>query len=309
MVSDSSNIFTLAMSGELSQFKKKYLPEDIDRLDSGSSLLHTAISGRKFDIALFLISQGINVDLRDSEGQTALHYISLYPDIPVTKALLEHGGNINIKDNYGNNAFARALFNSKGKYYDMVELFMHYHPDVTSKNRANRSPLDLAHIINDPKLINLLEAIPHAQEIDSPASTGEIMTDNMIIDLSGNTSEITKWIWDHLVPVSGQADTVQGELLRAVEKLRWEAQNNGNGNWDDRFEMFTDYLETTLCDNPACGTETKAIICADLNRLRGSEYYPYIEDDLYDRLTEQIVAFCRCHPQPIPHEKDPRQYR
>jgi hypothetical protein len=37
-------------------------------------------------------------------------------------------------------------------------------------------------------------------------------------------------IWKTKVPPSGQADTIEGELLRAVEKLRWEAQGNGNIN-------------------------------------------------------------------------------
>jgi hypothetical protein len=38
-------------------------------------------------------------------------------------------------------------------------------------------------------------------------------------------------IWKNFVPPSGQAATVQGELLRAIEKLRDEAMRNGNGNW------------------------------------------------------------------------------
>nr|WP_176573403.1 hypothetical protein [Nonomuraea pusilla] len=40
-------------------------------------------------------------------------------------------------------------------------------------------------------------------------------------------AEETRRIWKTYVPLRGQADTVQGELLRAVEKLRDEAQSNG----------------------------------------------------------------------------------
>ena len=42
-----------------------------------------------------------------------------------------------------------------------------------------------------------------------------------------------KELWAKYVPQEGQADTQQGELLRAVEKLRHETMNNGNINWDD----------------------------------------------------------------------------
>lgn len=49
--------------------------------------------------------------------------------------------------------------------------------------------------------------------------------------------EEAKAIWHMFVPKSGQADRVQGELLRAVEKLRDEATRNGNINWDRGFEF------------------------------------------------------------------------
>jgi hypothetical protein len=41
-------------------------------------------------------------------------------------------------------------------------------------------------------------------------------------------SEIGKYIWKTYVPKSGQAETIQGELSRACEKLADEAQRNGN---------------------------------------------------------------------------------
>jgi hypothetical protein len=43
--------------------------------------------------------------------------------------------------------------------------------------------------------------------------------------------EEAKKIWQTYVPKSGQSASVQGELLRAVEKLRDEAIRNGNVNW------------------------------------------------------------------------------
>ncbi|MFD3274338.1 hypothetical protein ACE3MS_30040 [Paenibacillus dendritiformis] len=44
-----------------------------------------------------------------------------------------------------------------------------------------------------------------------------------------------KYLWQTYVPKQGQAETVQGELIRAIEKLRGEAQRNGNINWDKGF--------------------------------------------------------------------------
>ena len=147
------------------------------------------------------------------------------------------------------------------------------------------------------------------------------MEDRSIIDLTGSNFDVAKWIWKNLVPKSGQADSIQGEILRSIEKLRYEAQNNGNINWDDRFEMFIDFLEKTLASEESFSAETRASIVADLERLRTfifpdelendmqASKLPYVDDDLYDRLTDHLVAFCRQHPQVIPRPHDPRQYR
>ena len=53
--------------------------------------------------------------------------------------------------------------------------------------------------------------------------------------------ETCKKIWHDYVPKSGQSNCVQGELLRQLEALRGEAQDNGNINWDDDFEFFCAY--------------------------------------------------------------------
>ena len=50
-----------------------------------------------------------------------------------------------------------AVFNCKGKYYDIVELFMKYNPDIHTKNNAGRSPLDFAIQVGNEKLIKMLK--------------------------------------------------------------------------------------------------------------------------------------------------------
>lgn len=142
------------------------------------------------------------------------------------------------------------------------------------------------------------------------------------INLTGSSNDVARWMWRTLVPKSGQAPFVQAEILRAIEKLRWEAQNNGNINWDDRFEMLADYIEEKLASQLCFDVAAQASIRDDLNRLRGftpvnaikdvsdlAANGPYVGDDLYDRLTERLIVYCRHHPQLIPHVANPEQYR
>lgn len=130
--------------------------------------------------------------------------------------------------------------------------------------------------------------------------------------------EDAKQLWKTFVPKSGQASTVQGELIRAVEKLRWEAQNNGNGNWDDEagsvdqgFIRFCDFLEKTLAITPSFDVAALQEIRADVARLRDFEhpYLAYLEDHLFDRLSDRIVEFRRYLGKLATHAPDPDQYR
>ncbi len=142
------------------------------------------------------------------------------------------------------------------------------------------------------------------------------------VNLEGDDFAVESWIWRNLVPKQGRAETLQGELLRAVERLRWEAQSNGNINWDEGFLRFLDFLKMHLAAEPGFAYERKRSVQTDLERLRaftgiqedGDEdevlaSLPYMDDDLYDRLADAVVAFSRLHPVLIPHAHDPAQFR
>ncbi len=53
-------------------------------------------------------------------------------------------------------------------------------------------------------------------------------------------------LWQTLVTDSGQAPTVQGELIRAVGRMRDEAERNGNANWDEGYELFDELSDYTV---------------------------------------------------------------
>src|SRR5262245_7516828 len=114
-------------------------------------------------------------------------------------------------------------------------------------------------------------------------------------------------LWAQLVPKSGQASTVQGELIRCIGKAADEAYRNGNINWERGYERLIRFLATTLDDAQTFTAEERkkireaasAIIAGfespDLSG-RGSPYY---------LLTEMAVRWCTAHPEPVPHQADP----
>ncbi len=119
--------------------------------------------------------------------------------------------------------------------------------------------------------------------------------------------EEAKSIWQTYVPKRGQAETVQGELLRSVEKLRDESTRNGNMNWDSGFEILLKYAETRLTDPAVYPPEVIASTRAAFSRLQDYEH-PYLEDDLYDQLGDRVVEYFR-HYGSLPHANNPNLHR
>lgn len=78
--------------------------EDINELDeNGMGLLHWASDRGNDSILEMILSQrGININLKDSENQTALHYCSHNGWKNCIELLLKYGPNKNIQDNDGN---------------------------------------------------------------------------------------------------------------------------------------------------------------------------------------------------------------
>ncbi len=104
-----------------------------------------------------------------------------------------------------------------------------------------------------------------------------------------------KHIWKNYVPQSGQANTIQGELLRSVEKLRDEAQRNGNINFNENcHEILIQFLRVHLLDESIFNDAKLKQIVIDLERLTEKDN-PYLNDDLYDRLAYRVVDWVRAY--------------
>ncbi|SES12942.1 hypothetical protein [Lachnobacterium bovis] len=138
------------------------------------------------------------------------------------------------------------------------------------------------------------------------------------------------YIMINLVPPSGQADNLQGELLREIEKIRYEAQTNGNYNWDECFTFFCENIKTKLCEQKIFTDEEKNLIyeITDLFKECGMyatnmlfnenllEDYPidpekiaYVYDNLYDYIADKIGKMSNEIGEIISYEKNPNIYR
>lgn len=136
--------------------------------------------------------------------------------------------------------------------------------------------------------------------------------------------EACKKIWHDYVPKSGQSNCVQGELLRQLEALRGEAQDNGNINWDDDFEFFCDFIRNTLLESGIFESDVRSKLdgCLNIIKSRGKYAYSYnhgqisddtvnpmlfayVYDDLYDYIADAIAIYDKSKGGPVPYAGEP----
>lgn len=101
--SDGSNIMHLAVMISSSPLLTALLERGIDQEDIDSSLL-LAIKNKKWALSKFLVERGANVNAKDSDGISPMHYVFSVEnyDWILFNALHSAGANINAKDKWGN---------------------------------------------------------------------------------------------------------------------------------------------------------------------------------------------------------------
>ncbi len=110
-----------------------------------------------------------------------------------------------------------------------------------------------------------------------------------------------------LIPHRGPADSLQGELLRAITRLAMECYENGNVNWQEDaadYQPYVDLLRLCLLDLEVFGVWGVNGIQADLDTIQAigegrSEFDFPDGEDPYDRITDRVVEWCNRYLQPM----------
>ena len=118
-------------------------------------------------------------------------------------------------------------------------------------------------------------------------------------------------LWNDLVPEKGQAETIQGELVRCLGGMSQEFLSNGCANWDDGYEIMSGFLLMHLTDGSFGEITTKGI-SSDIEAIRKygrGESISYDLEGAMERLEEVVVDWCNKSPKHIKHEKNNKLQR
>ena len=203
------------------------------RNKDGETPLHSRAAMIDYDLSC-LLDLGADVNLISNNKKYALHGAAQVHHAINTKLLIKNGANVNVRDLYGSSPFELSLDCCRA--YNIVNMAKISHQfigaglvvndrikqkiiDIGTDFEFNRADMkdEWVDASSDSlnQLYQLFDVIPVARQIKHDG-------------VSLIETKQTHWrsqfqeLWKQLIPASGPAQTVQGELMRIADKVYYE---------------------------------------------------------------------------------------
>ncbi|MBI1669632.1 ankyrin repeat domain-containing protein [Capnocytophaga periodontitidis] len=265
--------------------------------------LHYHAQVNNVEKVALLLEKGADIEAQDKYKNTPLHFAEYNAE--AAQLLIEKGADIKAKDNMGHNVMERMLARLSNGYLvkaaKAAEVYLKagLKPNKFAKEQVTRVGEDFEFHRNNFNPEYLEETDAALQELyklfDVPPVPRRIQHDGKSpIVLIGNTwQERYEQAWTLLVPGSGSATTVQGEVVRIAGRVNDELLRNAMGNWDKEYrKMLTAISGYLQQGNPLSESELAEV--ADIQKH-------ILDDDGSgtQRLCELATAWVVQNPQPI----------
>ncbi|HEV7692649.1 MAG TPA: ankyrin repeat domain-containing protein [Hyphomonadaceae bacterium] len=253
--------------------------------------------------AQVLLDLGADVDHGDGSVGTPLHAAADSFKPAAARALIAHGARVDALNDAGDTPLERALQICQNmNIAHAAEL-----ADMLLAAGAKRTPKMQDYVAKigtefefhrsnfDPETLDAADAgLKKLYALFGVAPVPPRLTydgKSPIVAPAGKWEDQHQALWELLVPSSGAAPTVQGEVIRASGRIHFELYHNGGVNWDPHYremaQAFPAYLASGVPLAPALLDEVRKLV-ASLKR-----------DGEASRLCELAVAWVALNPNPI----------
>ena len=273
-------------------------------------LYRQATMGR--ETVKLLLELGADIGKPNTYGETPLHVAAEFFHPKTVKLLIDKGADVNAKNDRGQTPLDSVLTVCRGIYIaqtaeiaymllgagakktsamkEKVENIgkdFEFHRESIHPDYIEAADKGLA------KLYELFDVKPVEKRLTHDGSAP-------ILVKEGTWEEQYEELWSFLIPSSGAAKTVQGEVIRIPGRVRDELDRNGGVNWDRDYrkmlQALPQYLSlgSSLSDQELA--ETKELIA----QVHGKDF-----DDgpRLDRLCQLAIAWIKQNSEPLLLEK------
>lgn len=135
-------LHTAVMQDDKNDLKAFVLTMDVNSKDkNGRTALHYAAMLGKLDALTILIEKGADIETQDNDGNTALYLAVMLGKLDAAKTLVEKGALIEIRDKDGNTALHIAAENGQ---LAVVQYLLSQKANKKSLNKNGEKPYDVA---------------------------------------------------------------------------------------------------------------------------------------------------------------------
>lgn len=274
----------------------------VDATDKyGNTPLQSRITyGGRIEVLLEL---GADVHHAGGSLGTALHAAACKGSEPLVRTLLAAGARVDAPNRHKKTALESALERAHNAFLPRLVRVARVLLEAGAERRASmkatvkrigetfefhRAGFNKDCIEESSAALDELYAL-----FDVPPVPKRVVHDGVsrIVVSPGTWQQQYSELWQLLVPSSGAAATVQGEVIRVAGRIADEIHRNGGGNWDDAYRAmgraFVDHLAggTALLDSDVA----TARAC-----LRGRP-----DDEQADELVRLAVRWVQGNPDPV----------
>ncbi len=199
-----------------------------------------------------LLTLGADVNYGDGEQGTALHWAAAAHHVANVKILLENGARVDALDKNSMTPLELALKRASNATIERMEKVAIRLLDAG----ASKRPSMLEYVtrigtnfefhrsnFNSETRASTSIALEHLYQLfNVPPVPRRNMHDGVspIVAKAGRWEDQHQELWELLVPSSGAAKTIQGEVIRISGRIINELEGNGGVNWDSQFEQMLD---------------------------------------------------------------------
>ena len=250
---------------------------------------------------------GADIHARDMSGETPLHQAALHGNAKAVKYLLEHGADMDAVDMIHQwtpmeEMLAHCMNIDIVKTVETAEVFLNAGAEISENMQKqirrigenfefHKEHFDEEYREETERGLKHLYELFHVPPVPSRKKYDGV---SPITVTSARWQQQHNELWELLVPGSGKADTLQGEVIRITGKVSHEILDNGGMNWDSDYrKMLKALQEFFRMGNPLSEQElTEADRCIGFVSKQ-------LQENAVDKLCELAVHWVIANPDPI----------
>lgn len=289
---------------------EKGLDINIPDYYGGTPLYRQAILGR--DTVKLLCELGADIEKPNRYGETPLHMAAEFFHPKTVKFLINKGANVNVENDMGRTPLASVLMVCRGIYIaqtaEIASMLLEAGAKKTSKMKEkveqigkdfefHREGIHPDYIEAADKGLAKLYELFDVKPVEKRLTHDGV---SPILVKEGSWEEQYEELWSFLIPSSGAAKTVQGEVIRIPGRVRDELDRNGGVNWDRDYHKMLQAMPHYL----SLGTPLSDTDLEEAKQLISQIYGKDFNDGpRLDCLCQLALAWIKQNPEPLLLEK------